>query len=254
MQPLHQAEQEAPAAAFRGNFGADTPGGHPLPGHYSAGTTFAPDSLSAASAAPPVREDPVVPESKDNEPQNKPASYSVFDSDGPGAAGPSFMADTQANPASDEPMPVVRVLSVRGVEYGMMTIALWVAASTAAWIVLNMLNGSGGFDAVVVPVSSLVICLPVFGLLFLRLKKAELAQPSLRMDPSKRRWSQTTQFLAFIGLLINFIYFVYVLLQHASGGHGPSVGKSVLSLAVVTVIAGGVLAYYWHDEHRLRKG
>jgi len=155
--------------------------------------------------------------------------------------------------ALDQPVPVVRVLSTRGVEYGMMAIALWVAATTMAWVLLNMLNGGGGFDTVVVPTSSLVICLPVFGLLFLRLKKAELAAPEIRLDPSKRRWSQTTQFLAYIVLLVNFIYFVYTIMQHASGGHAPSIGKSLINLVVVTLIAGGVLAYYWHDEHRARK-
>ncbi len=152
-----------------------------------------------------------------------------------------------------QPVPVVRVLSTRGVEYGMMTIALWVAATTMAWVVLNMLNGSRGFDTVVVPTSSLVICLPIFGWLFLRLKKTELTNPGLRLDPSKRRWSQTTQFLAYIVLLINFIYFVYTILQHASGGKAPSISKSAVNLVVVLVIAGGILFYYWHDEHRARK-
>jgi len=153
---------------------------------------------------------------------------------------------------SDQPVPVVRVLSVRGVEYGMMTIALWVTASTLAWIALNMLNGSAGFDSVVVPTSALVVCLPVFGLLFLRLKKAELANSDLRFDPSKRRWSQTTQFLTYLALLINFIYFVYAVLQHFSGGKGPAITKSLVNLLVILVIAGGVLFYYWRDEHRNR--
>ena len=155
-------------------------------------------------------------------------------------------------PQNDSPLAVVRVLSVRGVEYGMMTIVLWVNAATLAWVALNMINGSQGFDYVVVPVSALVVCVPVFGLFFLRLKKAELADPQLRFDPSKRRWSQTTQFLAFIALLINLIYFVYSLMQHASGGDAPSIPKAFENLAVITVIAGGILAYYWFDEHRRR--
>ena len=152
-----------------------------------------------------------------------------------------------------QPVPVVKVLSTRGVEYGMMTLALWVAASTMAWVILNLVNGSGGFDNVVVPTSALVICVPVFGLLFLRLKKAEMADPNLRLDPSKRRWSQTTQFLAYIAVLINLIYFVYALLQKVGGNHAPSIVKSVINLLVILVIAGGILAYYWFDEHRPRK-
>jgi hypothetical protein len=153
----------------------------------------------------------------------------------------------------NQPVPVVRVLSVRGVEYGMMTIVLLVSATTAAWILLNILNGSRGFDSIVVPTASFVVCLPIFGILFLRLKRAELQDPALRFDPSKRRWSQTTQFLAFTALLVNFIYFVYTLLQHASGGKAQSVFKSFVNLLVVFVIAGGVLYYYWQDEHRARK-
>lgn len=151
---------------------------------------------------------------------------------------------------SDQPVPVVRVLSTRGVEYGMMTIALWVSAATLAWIMLNLLNGSKGFDPIVVPTAALVVCLPVFAGFFLRLKRAELVDRSLRLEPSKRRWSQTTQFLAFLALLINFIYFVYTILQHFSSDKGPSVKKSLINLIVILVIAGGTLAYYWRDEHR----
>lgn len=165
---------------------------------------------------------------------------------------PAETVSLTASPSSDEPVAVVRVLSTRGVEYGMMSIALWVAASTLAWILLNMLNGSRGFDSVVVPTAALVVCLPVFGLFFLRLKKAELREPRLRLDASKRRWSQTTQFLAYLALLVNFIYFVYSVLQQAGGGKGPAITKALANLAVVLVIAGGVLAYYWHDEHRAR--
>ena len=164
-----------------------------------------------------------------------------------------FTAPASADEEPSMPIAVVRVLSTRGVEYGMMTIALWVSAITLAWVILNMANGGGGFDTLVVPTASLVICVPVFGLFFLRLKKAELAKPSLRLDPSKRRWSQTSQFLAYISLLVNFIYFVYSLLLHVSGGKGPAITKSLINLVVVLVIAGGVLLYYWRDEHKIRK-
>lgn len=253
MQPAPQAENHSSATAVRGfPNGIDAPSvmPQPLPGQYSAGSTYSPEL--SASTTPDVSYEAKTDSAPDSSDDMAPSVGQPLGS-GPVYTEPKVNTPTH-QPESDEPMPVVRVLSVRGVEYGMMTIALWVAATTAAWIALNFLNGSGNFDNVVVPVSSLVICLPVFGLLFLRLKRAELAEPSLKLDPSKRRWSQSTQFLAFIGLLINFIYFVYVLLQHASGGKGPTIGKSLLSLAVVTVIAGGILAYYWHDEHRARKG
>jgi hypothetical protein len=155
--------------------------------------------------------------------------------------------------ASDLPVAVVKVLSVRGVEYGMMTIALWIGASTLAWIALNMLNGSKGFSYVVVPTSALVVCVPIFGLLFMRLKRAELANPSLRLDPSKRRWSQITQMLAYLACLINLIFFVYTVLQHFSADKPKPITKALINLVVILVIAGGILRYYWVDEHRSRK-
>jgi hypothetical protein len=154
---------------------------------------------------------------------------------------------------NDKPIAVLEVLSVRGVEYGMMTLVLWVGAITLTWILLNMVNGSRGFDYVVVPTSALVVCVPVFGWFFLRLKKAELADPKLRFDPSKRRWSQITQILSYTVVLVNLIYFVYVVLSHFSKSHGSSIVKALVNLVVITIVAGGVLAYYWFDEHRLLK-
>ncbi len=151
-----------------------------------------------------------------------------------------------------DPVPVVQVLSVRGVEYGMMSITLWVLASTLAWLLLNLVNGSRTFDYLVVPTSALVVCLPFFAWLFIRLKKAELANSSLVHEPSRRRWSQTTQFVAFIATLTNLIVFVYAMLSRFGTDKKPSetILKQVLSMLVVLVIAGGVLVYYWLEDHR----
>lgn len=155
-------------------------------------------------------------------------------------------------PVSDEPVPVVRVLSVRGVEYAMMTITLWFAATGLIWVVLNIINGSGNFNFLVVPLSVLITSLPIFTLLFIRLKRAELANPSLRLEPSKRRLSQMTQVLAFLACLINITVFVYSVLQKINGTAGYSIGKSALSLLIVLAVAGGILVYYWFDEHQFR--
>lgn len=191
-------------------------------------------------------------------PQTEPTDIHLSPQPSPEANG-HFVSPQAAESISmpqtldDKPIPVLEVLSVRGVEYGMMTIVLWIGALTLGWVLLNMLNGSRGFNYIVVPTSALLVCVPVFAWFFLRLKKAELANPSLRFDPSKRRWSQITQILAYTIVLVNAIYFVYVMLQHASNSHGTSVGKSFGNLVIVLLIAGGVLAYYWHDEHRLIK-
>ena len=168
-------------------------------------------------------------------------------------SGSSPPSPAPANPPTSkypDPMPVVKMYSTRGVEYGMMTIALWFAASSLAWVVINIVNGSSNFNFLVVPVSVLITSVPVFGILFLRLRKAELADSGLRLEPSKRRWSQLTQFLAFIVCLVNLVYLVYSLLQHFANDGTNNVAKAAGSVAVVLVIAGGILVYYWLDEHR----
>lgn len=155
--------------------------------------------------------------------------------------------------APSEPVAVIRVLSVRGVEYAMMTIALWFAASGLAWVLLNVLNGSGNFNFLVVPLSVLITSLPFFAFLFIRLKRAEMANPALRLEPSKRRLSQLTQIVAFLALLINITVFVYNILKKINHTSGQSIGKSALNLLVILVIAGGILVYYWFDEHRVKR-
>jgi hypothetical protein len=136
----------------------------------------------------------------------------------------------------------------------MMTLALWIVAGALIWIVLSLLNGLTGFSLLALPVSLLLVCVPVLGFLFLRLRKAELRSPTLRFDPSKRRLSQFTQIIAFATCLFNTIGFVYVLVTKLAGEAAPSVGKSFLNWLVVVAVAGGILAYYWFDEHRLARG
>lgn len=155
--------------------------------------------------------------------------------------------------ADDRPLPVVRVLSVRGVEYGMMTITLWIAATSLAGGFISIINGGTSFQIMALPISLLLVCVPVFSFFFLRLKKAEQAKPELRLDPSKRRWSQITQFLAYLTLLINTIVFVYLVMSIFGDNSKVSWGKAIGDMLVILVVAGGILAYYWVDEHRLIK-
>lgn len=171
----------------------------------------------------------------------------------PAVPKPSYpMSNLATSHNSDEPVPVVRVLSIRGVEYAMMTIALWFSAASLAWVLLNLLSGSSNFDFLVVPISVLISSLPFFTLLFIRLKKAEIANPALRFEPSKRRLSQLTQVLAFIVCLINISVFAYNVMQKINGSGTTSIGKAIINLLVVLAIAGGILVYYWFDEHRAK--
>jgi hypothetical protein len=151
---------------------------------------------------------------------------------------------------NDQPVAVVKTLSVRGLEYLFMSVALWFGAAGLAWTLLAVANNAASFESLALPVTFLLVSLPVFALFFLRLKKAELANPALRFDPSKRRLSQITQVVAFLACFINAITFVYMILTKVAGGGDVSIGKAVINLLIILAVAGGVLAYYWHDEHR----
>ncbi len=154
-------------------------------------------------------------------------------------------------PANDvTPMAVVQVLSTRGVEYTMMMLCLWLLAGSLIWVLLALVNGAAHYDILTFPVSLMIVCVPIFAWFFLRLKKAELANPALKLDPSKRRLTQFTQVIAFAACLFNLIAFVYLLMSKMAGHAAPSIWKDFVNLAVILVVAGGILAYYWNDEHR----
>ncbi len=153
---------------------------------------------------------------------------------------------------SDRPVPVVKVLSVRGVEYLFMSIFLWLTAGSFVGLILSLINGQTGFSSLAFPLSVLVVSLPGLAVLFLRLKAAELADPALRLEASKRRLTQITQLLAFLTCLINVITFVYLVLQKIGGEGKLEVVKAILNMMVILVVAGGILVYYWYDEHKRR--
>ncbi len=153
----------------------------------------------------------------------------------------------------DQPVAVVQALSVRGVEYAMMTLSLWFAAGALAGVLLSIFNGGTSFSVLSFPLALLLVCVPVFSFFFIRLKRAEIVNPALRFDPSKRRLTQFTQIIAFAICLFNLIGFIYLVLQKIGGESTMSLGKAFLNLLVILVVAGGVLAYYWFDEHRLVK-
>ena len=87
---------------------------------FEPGQPPAPEHSQAEPAAPHHGFDPSV----------------IYASPAPAVASPEpeppMAAAALESAAPDQPVAVVRVLSTRGVEYGMMAIALWVAASTMA--------------------------------------------------------------------------------------------------------------------------
>lgn len=154
---------------------------------------------------------------------------------------------------SDQPAPVIQVLSVRGVEYAMMTLLLWFGAGSLLILLLMLFNGATEFLAMAFPLAFLLVCVPGFVFFFRRLKQAELDNPALRFDPSKRRLSQFTQIITFALCLFSVVGLLFIILQAIGGEGGVSVWKAFLNVLTTLVIAGGILVYYWIDEHRVRR-
>lgn len=148
------------------------------------------------------------------------------------------------------PVPVVQVLSPRGVEYVMMTFALFTTAIGLAAALICLVNGQTSMMSLSLPAALMLVGLPIFAGLFLRLKKAELRDPGLKLDQSKRRSTQATQIISFLIVLITLIAAIVTIFA-AMSGVNDSLGKSLGSAFFMLVVFGGILAYYWHDEHRV---
>lgn len=156
----------------------------------------------------------------------------------------------QAVPASMIPQPVVNVLSPRGVEYVFLVISLFTAAFGLAGGLLAAVNGALSFSGLSFPTALLIVSLPIFSWLFLRLKKAELLDPNAALDASKRRSTQTTQIICFLIVLFSLIGLVAALMAKMGGSLGESIGKVILDVLVLVAVFGGILTYYWRDEHK----
>ena len=148
------------------------------------------------------------------------------------------------------PIPVVRVLSPVGVEYVFLTLTLLIGAGSLVAALLILVNGHADFGVLAFPVASLVVTVPLFATIFLHLKKQELRNPQLKLDPSKRRSTQATQIISFLVCLFTLIGFLFSVFSKLGGQSGMSVGKAALNALCILAVAGGILWYYWHDEHK----
>jgi hypothetical protein len=220
----------------------NNPFNNPQPPEAHHGMPQDPPQPTAPDPAPAWNQPPAAPAAPE------PVSWSA---PAPQAPTPPPAAPAAPSYSNDiNPLAVVQVLSTRGVEYTMLTLCLWLAALAVLWVLLALVNGGMHFSVIAFPIALLVVNLPVFSWLFLRLKKAELANPALKLDPSKRRLTQFTQVIAFAACLFNVIAFVYLIFAQLAGQGGPALWKDFLNLLVVLLVAGGVLVYYWNDEHR----
>lgn len=162
----------------------------------------------------------------------------------------------QVQVANTNPVAVVENLSTRGIEYKIMFFALWISAIAFGGLVHDMIDALtqaenyphvGGLIAA----TAIIVCFPIFAYLFLRLKKAEIIEPEIRKDQSRRKAVQSTLIFSFIIGVINVIAMVYIMM---SGGE--AIGDEVDTVAlfmhtlVTVAICGGIFMYYWKDLHR----
>ncbi len=166
-------------------------------------------------------------------------------------------------PFSARPISVVNNMSTRGFEFIIMFIAMGITASSLGWILHSLADGlfggGGGIYEAGVAFSSaaLLVGLPVFALLFLRLKKAEVNDPEIKQDPSRRRAVQLTLVVTFLIGMIKVITYLYSLFNGDSAASfssrqiNPAV--NLVHTIITLVIAGGIFAYYWQDQHNLDK-
>jgi hypothetical protein len=151
-----------------------------------------------------------------------------------------------------ESVPVVKVWSIRGVEYAIMTFMLWAIAVSVTWVLVALVNGLTGFVELSAPLALMIVSLPIFAFFFLRLKKAELDDSSLKTESTKRRFSQITQIVAFAVIFFSLLGIVASIIG-AMGGESEGLGKVIGTAFVFLVVWGCVFAYYWFDEHRMSR-
>ncbi len=155
-----------------------------------------------------------------------------------------------SGPIAVNPTPVVKVLSPRGVEYVFLIVTLFAAAISLVSLLIAIVNSQYGFAVLSFPVSALVVSVPLFSLLFLRLKRAELTDPAAKLDASKRRSTQFTQIVTFLVCFLSLIALVTIIIEKIGSNFSSSLFKAIMDVLVVEVVSGGILFYYWRDEHR----
>lgn len=174
----------------------------------------------------------------------------------PSKAG-AFVQQLSSN--QNTPIAVVQQRTTKGLEYTIMFIALGISAVSLGELchaMVDSLTGqSGSSDFVSYASSAVIVALPIFIYLFFRLKKAERANPQIRLDPSRRHAVQLTLIVSFLWGIYRLTTYIYSLLNGGSGSSysgtdNPSALANILHTLTTLAIAGSIFAYYWIDEHR----
>lgn len=180
----------------------------------------------------------------------------------PAASSAGVMVGMAApGPAVGAPIAVVQQRTTKGLEYTIMFLALGASAISLGALLHDMVSSgiggdAGSSDVVSFAASAIIVALPIFAVLFLRLKKAELANPGIRSDASRRHAVQLTLIVTFLWGLGRLIAYIYSLLNSGAGdssflgSDNSSPAANLLHTLITLTIAGGIFGYYWFDEHR----
>lgn len=169
----------------------------------------------------------------------------------------SDASNSNAKTMSSGPIAVVQQRTTRGLEYTIMFLSLGISAVSLGQLLHSLLDAATGVttdNLSSFATSALVVALPVFVILFLRLKRAELKTPEIRLDPSRRHAVQLALVVSFLWGVFRLATYVYSLLGGGEGDYlgsnNPSPIANLLHLVITIGIAGTIFAYYWVDEHR----
>ena len=143
------------------------------------------------------------------------------------------------------PIPVMESgYTKNGFEYSLFVFSLGLSAFALAMVlhanIGGFASGLAGFFA-----TTLVVAVPLTLFFGSRVKKADLANPSLKEDKSRRRTGQHIMGWAFgIGIL-RIIFYLYELLN--GGIVEPT--QTFLNVLVTVLIAGSVFVYFWKQQN-----
>jgi hypothetical protein len=156
--------------------------------------------------------------------------------------------------AQQAPIAVVQRYTTAGMEYSIMFLALlFGATSLGTWLhqLLDSLYRSPqSSDAL--PSVTAIVTIPIFLVLFFRLRGKEKSDETVKADSSRRRGVQIALLVTFVWGITSVIFYLYQLLSphYAGSSVANDPVLQFLHLLITLAIAGGIFIYYWIDEHR----
>jgi len=162
-----------------------------------------------------------------------------------------------------KPVAVVQQYSTLGMEYSIMFISLFFGAVSFGAVLHILLDyySSGDYlrtqaeslvSSVGLPAVTALVTVPLFAILFLRLRRIEKTTPNVLNDASRRHGVQLTLIVAFIAGIINLVAYLYQLIAPSTDVIQPYNYQltQFIHLLITLAICGSVFSYYWIDEHK----